>query len=395
MFLVFHSQSPKSAKAMSQPEDETICLACDFLLRNNKCTGYSHQSSPWRPFDDSDDLEGIWGPVKLSIAEFERELIHHGAGRTSGSKCALFQLLLRAIELSFDRKISAKYLKDDAVILSLLKTENYVQSEKGAKTCKIRILDTDPPDRHRLAADFGLEKIVLHMFTWLTETAPQLTEQLGVRTAYSSVVRPDPTGPITLKRIRQWIEKCETECTHCNDSSVQSSTSYPTRLIDVSQPPLRLVITSSLKQEERLPYIALSHCWGGNRCFMTTRDAISDRLRGFAMAALPDTFQDAVSLTRSLHIRYLWIDSVCIIQDDRQDWRIESSRMCDMYSNAYLTISATLASDDTQGFLRHRQSKLACIDLIYPDQETIRLFLQPDKQNNGYYSDACDGPLHS
>jgi hypothetical protein len=223
----------------------------------------------------------------------------------------------------------------------------------------------------------------------LTGSAPQLTEQ-----SYSSIVRPDPKGPNTLKRIKQWIEKCETECTHCNDSSAQLWTSYPTRLIDVSQPSLRLIITASLKQEERLPYIALSHCWGRNRCFMTRRDTISERQRGFAMEALPTTFQDAVSLTRSLKIRYLWIDSLCIIQDDRQDWRIESSRMCDMYSNAYLTIAATLASDDSQGFLRHRPSKLACINLIYPDQETIRLFLQPDKANNGYYSDSCDGPLH-
>lgn len=212
---------------------------------------------------------------------------------------------------------------------------------------------------------------------------------------YSSVVRPDPSGPTALKKIKQWIEKCETECTHCNDISAQSSTSYPTRLLDVSQPPLRLVLTASLKPEERLPYVALSHCWGGNRCFTTQRGTIFKRLCGFVVADLPTTFRDAVSLTRSLNIRYLWIDSLCIIQDDRQDWRIESSRMCDMYSNAYLMIAATLASDDSQGFLRHHQSKLACIDLIYPDQETIRFFLQPDKASNGYYSDSCDGPLHS
>jgi hypothetical protein len=153
----FYSQSPESVKAMSQPEDDSICQACDFLLRNNRDTGYSHKSSAWRPFDDWDDLEGIWGPINISIAGFERELIHHRTGRgvQAGPKCALFQLFLRAIELSFDRKLSAKYLKDDAVVLSLLKIENYSQSEKGAKTCKIRIVDTEPPDRHRLAADFG------------------------------------------------------------------------------------------------------------------------------------------------------------------------------------------------------------------------------------------------
>lgn len=113
------------------------------------------------------------------------------------------------------------------------------------------------------------------------------------------------------------------------------------------------------------------------------------------MGDLPSTFQDAVSLTRSLKMRYLWIDSLCIIQDDRQDWRIESSRMCDMYSNAYLTIAAAAASDDSQGFLRQRRSKLACLEPIYPNQEAIRFFLQPDKANNYYYMDACDGPLHS
>jgi hypothetical protein len=150
-------QSSESVTAMSEPEDDSICLACDFLLRNNRDFGYSHFSSAWRSLDDSDDLEGIWGPIKISIAEFERELINHGTGSgvQARPKCALFQLLLRAIELSFDRKVSAKYLKDDAVVLSLLKVERGSRSEKGAKTCKIGILDTEPLDRHRLAADFG------------------------------------------------------------------------------------------------------------------------------------------------------------------------------------------------------------------------------------------------
>ncbi|KAE9366929.1 HET-domain-containing protein [Stipitochalara longipes BDJ] len=355
--------------------DDRICLACDFLLQNNRDAGYSTKSSTWRSSDESADLEGIWGPVKIFIAEFERELIRHGTGRgvQAAPKCALFQLLVRAIELSFDRKVSAKYLKDDAVVLSLLKIEEGFKSEKGARTCKIRIADAEPPDRHRLAADF----------------VPQLIEQ-----PYHGVVRPDPNGPTSLNRIKQWIEKCDMKCTHCNNTSAQSPSSYPTRLIDVSKPPLRLVDTTSLSQEERLPYIALSHCWGGNRYFITQRNTISKRMRGFAMADLPTTFRDAVSLTRSLKVRYLWIDSVCIIQDDREDWRIESSRMCDIYSNAYLTIAATSASDDSQGFLRHRPSKAVCIDLIYPDQETIRFFLQPEKASNGYYSDSCDGPLH-
>jgi hypothetical protein len=141
---------------MNEVEDESICLACDFLLRNNRDAGYSPPSSSWRS-DGSEDLEGIWGPIKIPIAEFERELIQH---RTKsrvqvGSKCALFQLLIRAVELSFDRKVSARYLEDDPIVLSLLEIESKFRFEKAAKTCKIKILDTEFPERHRLAADFG------------------------------------------------------------------------------------------------------------------------------------------------------------------------------------------------------------------------------------------------
>ena len=142
---------------MSQLEDDRICLACGFLLQSSRDTSYLHNFSPWRISGDSDDLEGIRGPIRLFIAEFEQNLIDHRAkgGLIAPPQCALFRLLLRAIELSFDRKISSKYLKDDAVVLSLLKIENYFQSEKVEKTCKIRISDSEPPERHRLAADFG------------------------------------------------------------------------------------------------------------------------------------------------------------------------------------------------------------------------------------------------
>lgn len=210
---------------------------------------------------------------------------------------------------------------------------------------------------------------------------------------YSCVVGPDPIGSFTLKRIEQWIDKCERHCSDCSNNSTLSTYSYPTRLIDVSQPPLRLILTRTLPKEDHLPYIALSHCWGGGRGLITTRESILERMRGIPMTALPATFQDAVALTRRLKIRYLWVDCLCIIQDDREDWRIESSRMCDVYSNAYLTIAATLASDDGQGFLRHRPSTLACIDLSFSEKETIRIFLQPETTNNDYYSDPCDGPL--
>jgi hypothetical protein len=64
---------------------------------------------------------------------------------------------------------------------------------------------------------------------------------------------------------------------------------------------------------------------------------------------LPKSFQDAILLTRSLNIDYLWIDSLCIIQDNEDDWRFEAGKMADVYRNATLVIAASDAEDSTGG----------------------------------------------
>jgi hypothetical protein len=68
---------------------------------------------------------------------------------------------------------------------------------------------------------------------------------------------------------------------------------------------------------------------------------------------LPQTFQDAVIVTRSLGYRYLWIDSLCILQDDLTDWVKESCQMRSYYKNAILSIAADVSVGDEEGFLGH------------------------------------------
>ncbi|KAJ9137481.1 hypothetical protein NKR23_g9084 [Pleurostoma richardsiae] len=60
-------------------------------------------------------------------------------------------------------------------------------------------------------------------------------------------------------------------------------------------------------------------------------------------------FRDAVTLTRQLGIRWLWIDSMCIVQDDSEDWQRESGRMADIFENALLVIGATSSRNDDGG----------------------------------------------
>lgn len=100
--------------------------------------------------------------------------------------------------------------------------------------------------------------------------------------------------------------------------------------------------------DKRTPYIALSHCWGLDQTFRTVTANLESMRSGFKLEVMPKTYRDALLLARLLSIKYIWIDSLCIIQDDSLDWQIEASKMCDVYSNAHLTIG------DKEGFLGQR-----------------------------------------
>jgi hypothetical protein len=70
------------------------------------------------------------------------------------------------------------------------------------------------------------------------------------------------------------------------------------------------------------------------------------------MSDLPATFRDAVQICRLLKVPYLWIDSLCIIQDSDEDWRDQSAKMADIYANAFLTVAASASENATKGFFR-------------------------------------------
>jgi hypothetical protein len=91
--------------------------------------------------------------------------------------------------------------------------------------------------------------------------------------------------------------------------------------------------------------LTLSHCWGMSQIITTKRDTVEDRKKGISIRELPQTFQDVVSIARYLQVQYVWINSLCIIQDDRSDWEREASKMAEIYTNSYLAIAATFSAD--------------------------------------------------
>lgn len=141
------------------------------------------------------------------------------------------------------------------------------------------------------------------------------------------------------------IQTCDATHICCQPKSSQ----MPFRLLYVGSEcgstRLRLEIRPALQR-----YTALSHCWGDQSAiFATTKATLNDLLLEIPWGKLPKTFQDAVSITRSLNISYLWIDSLCIVQDDTSDWKAESVKMAEVYSGAYMTIAATGASSGNLG----------------------------------------------
>ena len=87
---------------------------------------------------------------------------------------------------------------------------------------------------------------------------------------------------------------------------------------------------------------------------MATRESVQDLELGIAISYLPKTFQDAIKITRKLGAKYLWIDCLCIVQDDPADWAVEAANMAYIYRNAYVTISASASTDSYFGCLPKR-----------------------------------------
>lgn len=145
---------------------------------------------------------------------------------------------------------------------------------------------------------------------------------------------------------RNWLLTCATEHESCKAG--REPDFFPSRLIDVgtSDDTIRLVLTSDCDFASDTPYFALSHCWGTDRGIVplrTTTKNITQFLDRIDPSELSKTFRDAIEVVRRLGLsRYLWIDSLCIIQDWYHDFTVECAKMDRVYSQAYCTIVVSL-----------------------------------------------------
>jgi hypothetical protein len=97
-------------------------------------------------------------------------------------------------------------------------------------------------------------------------------------------------------------------------------------------------------------YVSLSHCWIDRTVLTTTKSTLASRQTNIPSSTLPPLFRDAVKVCRFLGVQYLWIDSLCIIQGDQDDWEEQAASMDSIYENCFFTI-AVHDDDSIRGFI--------------------------------------------
>lgn len=230
------------------------------------------------------------------------------------------------------------------------------QPEPGMWTCQIS--EPFPDDVERP------ESLTAHFYYAVPPSEDDDGEEARRLSGFSNrvPVTEDTSSSQTYAQIKSWLVACDR---HPICQSIEKQPFLPTRLVQVrfvdndspdgnclNKP--RVVITDSL-QSPSARYIALSHRWPDNfpNAAKLTRDTLHEKMRELDVLKLPQSFNEVFEVVSNLNIDYVWIDSLCIVQDHAEDWVREASQMGQVYGNAYFTLAISLSiNDQSQGLFR-------------------------------------------
>jgi hypothetical protein len=193
-----------------------------------------------------------------------------------------------------------------------------------------------------------------------------------------------------LDRARHWLNDCLRNHNHGpNRAAVRPSRLVAVGTADGSEP-IKIVEDPGPDEE----YLAVSYRWGGAGTMLTTAKTFELFHTSIPPDQLPQTFQDAINIARDFGVGHIWIDSLCIVQDDSNDWETESAKMADIYNGALMTIMAASASDSQGGFFRDRPALEEMVALPYTDASgATELSVFVSQALPGYEIVVAHGPL--
>ncbi|KAK5164829.1 uncharacterized protein LTR77_009493 [Saxophila tyrrhenica] len=180
------------------------------------------------------------------------------------------------------------------------------------------------------------------------------------------VVAVDPASGTCIDTIKKWLSSCQLEHPWCSphkdfDGRRICRTAYtPKRLLFLGKQneDIRLVHRDALAMTNP-EYAALSYCWGQVKKLTTTTQNLSQLQDSVSFLELIKTCQDTATLVRRLGIGYLWVDSLCIVQDDLEDWRQEAANMASVYAGASICIAASAGDHGDSGLFKRRETTKA------------------------------------
>jgi hypothetical protein len=190
----------------------------------------------------------------------------------------------------------------------------------------------------------------------------------------TSVIKPEISltteSEVNWDLARTWLDGCRQN----HSCGIAETKKLPTRLIYVglADSDLRLCLSNLLQVGTE--YCTLSHCWGNQVLVKLQRNNLHLLQENIPVEALPKTFKEAFIAARRLGFQYMWIDSLCIIQDHETDWAREASTMADVYAGSGLNFAATAAEDSTRGCFFKHDPRL-CRPLYIKIRKDPRVFL--------------------
>lgn len=185
---------------------------------------------------------------------------------------------------------------------------------------------------------------------WTRQVTPKtLSERISTNSGgYNSALGDLSLQNCFLLNAVDFVDSSMRECVemheHCPAKDIGP---LPSRLLELSDDTDQIRVIDTKGSHGR--YAALSYCWGNEHNITLTKDSATVLKSGFPIASLPRCHLEAVLWTRHLGLQHLWIDALCIIQDDPLDWAEEAGKMAAVYSNAFVTLAATSSAAPSEG----------------------------------------------
>ncbi|KAK4182103.1 heterokaryon incompatibility protein-domain-containing protein [Podospora australis] len=299
--------------------------------------------------DDGNWHEDHWIYHHNSFADLDKSA-HDGC-----EMCKLFKLVLlekHAHELacSIEEAVEAQRLIDVE--------ENYRYEENGEMVRDPRSFAVKF-DCFKLASDAPYHDSAQRLFFFrkgedaldIHHAFVNLSAPSGVSSETTRVRGSEISSSANFNVARNWLDACAGGHGRC-PRNINSA--LPRRILDLGDNPALKSIHLLVDSDFPAAYATLSHCWGTTQPLKLTNVTLHKFQSGINFDDLPRTFQHAITATLALGLRYLWIDSLCIIQDSKQDWEEQCAQMCRIYRDSFVTIAGPAAGGCHARFLHQR-----------------------------------------